>query len=471
LLSKTNADILPNLRYIVKNMNINNKLKNLLVRLALGLLKAISWLSSGLVNIFRDYLAKPLRWLGSLLYFFIILPIYKILISLNFVLNKIIGPVKNKHLLPFLNRFVSHALIFILTGLIVMMNLGIGVSRAESFGEQSILYALIKGEDLQDTYYEEDSSVVSPKTFSYLEEITPSVTPLTDGIDTDFGLEDATDEILTTSSGEIITKDVASLESIKKSRDRVINYVVKDGDTLSVIASNFGLKTTSLMWANNLNSGSYLRPGQNLDIPPVDGIIYTVKKGDTISKIAGRYQAEAEKVILYNKLAGASDIVVGQTLILPGAKPYLEPAPVQKAKIAPVKNLFAGAPSSAEISSSGLIWPTVTRRLSQYFSWRHTGLDINGEFGDPIWSSGEGTVIRVQYLTRDYGYNIIVDHGNGLHTLYAHFQKIYVKEGQTVRRGDPLGEMGSTGRSTGSHLHYEVRKNGKRLNPLAWVKQ
>ena len=416
---------------------------------------------------FFIFLSKPLKVLWKFLYQSVILNIYRYIFRIVQYINNVLGPVKNIYLLPFFNRYVSHIIILIITISIVFLNYNITETRAENFGESSILYGIAKGGDFDDllieeTVEEEDmASTDSSQNFVIIpQEVIPGSENLTSNL---------TEEETVIQGGAISPTELASLNASKSNRDKIINYEVKSGDTLSSIAEKFDLKLSSLLWANNLTAYSYLKLGQNLDIPPTDGIIYKIKKGDTINALAKKYQTDSEKIIKYNKLAGASDIEIGMILILPDAKPYQAPVPIQPTKIAPVKNIFAGDQKPTNVGSAKLIWPTTTRRVSQYYSWRHTALDIDGGFGDIIWSSGDGVVTRVQYLTRDYGYHVIVDHGNGVQTLYAHFQKIYVTQGQAVKQGESLGEMGSTGRSTGSHLHYEVRVGGKRLNPFAWV--
>lgn len=426
--------------------------------------------------ILKKYIGAPLWSLLLLLHRYTTLPLYRLLIKVSGIFEDILAPYKTKYLIPFLNRYVTHALVATLTLVIVFLNYQVQETRAQSFGEHSILYALVKSGDLGESYIEETaSSQQTSTTTSYFEDEFLTTTPGTTSISSNTSIVDEgtdTEQLVAlTQGGAVAPMGITSIEATKKKRDKIINYEVKSGDTISGIAAQFGLTTNTLLWANNLSAGSYLRPGQNLDIPPTNGVIYTVKSGDTLGSIAKKYQAKEVDIIDFNKLADASDIQTGQVLMLPGGTPYRAPAPIQPVKVAPVPRPSAPATNQkpSGVGTAKLIWPTPTRRISQYYSWRHTGLDIDGEFGDLIWSAGEGTVTRVQYLKWDYGYHVIVDHGGGVETLYAHFQRIYVQQGQKVSQGDMLGEMGSTGRSTGSHLHFEVRVKGQRLNPFAWV--
>lgn len=454
---------------------ISRSIKKIWIQLLILGLNGLTFLLKSFLIIIKKVIIKPLSIIGKIFYNILIIPLYKQTVTLTKLVNRIIGPVKNKYLLPFINRYVTHSIIIGLTIAIVFLNYQVKETRAESFGERSILYSIVKGGDLDDMYIEETvhASMQSDASVSYFEDEFSATSPTSEIISPANPLVDSNvsnTELTITEGGAVAPTEVASIEASKKTRDKVINYEVKGGDTVSGIAANFGLSTNTLLWANNMSYGSYLKPGQNLDIPPVDGIIYTVKNGDTLGSIAKKYEGDSDKIVSFNKLSDSSDIIIGQTLMIPGGRPYQAPAPIQTAKIAPVSKIFAARGTApGEQGGSSLIWPTTTRRISQYYSWRHTALDIDGEFGDLIWTSGTGTVSRVQYLNYGYGYNVIIDHGNGTQTLYAHFQKIYVKPGEAVTQGQALGEMGSTGRSTGSHLHFEVRRNGQLLNPFSWV--
>ncbi len=452
-----------------RNTAISRSVKKIVIHFLIVGLNGLFALLKSFFNFSTRYIAQPLKRVLVPLVRVAIIPLYQLLLKLNKIIDRIIGPVKNKYLVPFLNRYVTHVIVGIITVLIVFLNYQVQETRAESFGERSILFALVKGADFGDFYIEETVTPGDATTSYFAEDFlmsaqTPQfVTPENPIV----GTETTENLAAITQGGAVAPTGITSVEASKTKRDKIVNYVVKSGDTVSGIAAKFGLSTNTLLWANNMTARSYLTPGQNLDIPPTDGIVYTVKSGDSINAIAKKYDAEVDDIIDFNKLADASDISSGQILMLPNGKPYRAPAPIQPTKIAPVQQIFEKP--TVEKNDGGLIWPTTTRRISQYYHWAHTALDIDGEFGDMIWSAGDGVVTRVQYLNYGYGYHVIVDHGGGTHTLYAHFQRIYVQQVQKVAQGDILGEMGSTGRSTGSHLHFEVRVGGKRLNPFAWV--
>jgi len=430
--------------------HIKTQIKQFFVKLAIIILNGLSYVGKPLGRFFQLILIIPLWFLIRFIYQWIILPIYKIIVSIIIGLTKSLGPINNKYLVPFINRYVVHMVVVVMTVTVVFLNYQVKNSRAQTFGEKSILYALANSGDLA------DSDSFGEGFDTYIQD-----TPDTDNF--------ANNEPLITQTGGLYGTDITSPEAFTSARSTITKYTVQSGDTLGVIAKKFGLNNTTLIWANNLSPKGYLQPNQILLIPPIDGVIYTVKKGDTLGGIIKKLGGDLTKAVSYNKLAGTYDISIGQTLIIPGGKPISAPPAIQKTNIAKVSDLIKPNVGSPNLSGSGLIWPTVTRRLSQYFGWKHTGIDVDGEFGDPIWASADGVVSRVKYLKYDYGYHVIIDHPDGKQTLYAHLQKIFVTQGQTVTKGQSLGEMGSTGRSTGSHLHYEVRIGGRRLNPLNYV--
>ncbi|MFC1598679.1 peptidoglycan DD-metalloendopeptidase family protein [Patescibacteria group bacterium] len=341
-------------------------------------------------------------------------------------------------------------------------------TRAETFGEKSILFALATGGNLEDEYIEETVESYQPQLTSYLETSTTAVTATQQILTTEEADEEEEELVMTGDSAALVKPEISSIQAAKKYRDKIIEYQVQGGDTIGSIADNFSISSDTVLWANNLSKHSIINPGQLLNILPTTGVSHKVASGDTISKIAKKYQSDNEKIIDFNKLADESDIQVGQIVIIPEGQPYY--APIKpNTQLASLKQIFT--PSHINVpTGTKMSWPSYAHRISQYYSWRHLGLDIDGEFGDPIWAAEDGIVTKVAYLKYGYGYHVIVDHGGGKTSLYAHFQKIYVNQGQAVARGDVLGEMGSTGYSTGSHLHLEIRFGSKRYNPLNYIR-
>lgn len=266
----------------------------------------------------------------------------------------------------------------------------------------------------------------------------------------------------------------SSDSSMLSKRKDIIFYVVDAGDTIGEIAEKFNISVNTILWANNLTARSYIRPGDNLKILPTSGLIHKVVKNDTIGKIASKYEAKVEEIINANNLQDdGADIVIGEELIIPGGvmPRAVYAAPVSNTYKKPLSQVTAPAPSVDTPAGSGYLWPTSARKITQYYGWSHTGLDIAGPVGTPLYASKSGTVKISQCgWNGGYGCYIILEHGNGVQTVYGHASKLYVAVGDTVTQGQTIAAMGSTGRSTGPHIHFEVRINGSRLNPLKYIR-
>lgn len=248
----------------------------------------------------------------------------------------------------------------------------------------------------------------------------------------------------------------------EKPRDQVISYMVQSGDTISKIGEKFGISVDTIKWANDLKKDS-LTIGQTIKIPPISGIVHSVREGESIYSIAKKYKAEAQNIVNFpfNDFADPETFAlsVGQTLYVPDGIMPEAPAPV-------VSRQFI---ASTGTGTGKLLWPA-GGMITQYPSWYHNAIDIANNEAPGIAAAASGVVVLVEYLRWGYGYHVIIDHGDGLSTLYGHMQAIYVKPGDRVARGQIIGKMGSTGRSTGTHLHFEARVNGVTSNPLGYFK-
>ncbi len=255
-------------------------------------------------------------------------------------------------------------------------------------------------------------------------------------------------------------------------RDSVVGYTVELGDTVSSIAQQFGISINTILWANNLTARSLIRPGDELSILPVSGLIHTVKSGDTLSKIAQAYSVSEDEITNSNRLSGV--LKINDDIIIPGgvkatvvaAAPSITPS----TGIGIISDLVksTNAPEASTTSGS-MLWPTEGHRITQYFSWSHTGLDIANKQGTPLYAS-EGGTVEFSGWSNGYGYNVVINHGGGKKTRYAHASQLFVAVGDQVVRGENIAAMGSTGWSTGPHIHFEVIINGVRQNPLNYIK-
>lgn len=273
----------------------------------------------------------------------------------------------------------------------------------------------------------------------------------------------------------VVSEGETSATETPTERKTITTYTVQAGDTISTIARRFRLNVNTVLWANNLGAFSIIRAGDDLTILPSDGFLYTVKRGDTIGKLAQDYDLDVDKIIASNNLSGAGSIAIGQQLIIPGVKRSVTTNIAKNTSqssysgIAVIKDIVSS--DKPIISSNKMTWPTSGNRITQYFSWKHNGVDIANKVGTPIYAADSGTVELSQGgYNGGYGNTIVINHGGGKKTRYVHASKLLVKKGEDVEKGQLIALMGSTGRSTGSHLHFEVIINGTRYNPLNYIK-
>ena len=267
------------------------------------------------------------------------------------------------------------------------------------------------------------------------------------------------------------------IDHLTSVRSSITNYTVQGGDLLSFIASDFGVSTQSIMWANNIKNADSIRLGQVLRIPPISGVIYIVKKGDTATSLAKKYSADAAKIIAFNHLPQDGSLGVGDELVIPNGRPVassiqaLSSSGTIDSRIRQVGTYTkAGSVLTAQkfgyLPDMGYFF----RSPATGFNWGilhgRNGIDIANSCGTSIYSAANGTisVAAASGWNGGFGKMIKITHPNGTETLYGHLSKILVQVGQVVGRGDKIALMGTTGRSTGCHVHFEV--HGAR-NPLA----
>lgn len=264
----------------------------------------------------------------------------------------------------------------------------------------------------------------------------------------------------------------------REKRTTIVNYTVQSGDNVIRIAHQFGLDVSTVLWANPVleDDPDLLAIGQDLKILPVDGTLYTVLRGDSVEAIAAKHKVEVSAIVDYpaNGLSGGATLQAGQVLVIPGGeKPYV-PKPTPTPRPAPTRApaQAPAAPVQVPSASGSLLWPmqgVISQGywVAQYAS--HRAIDIAAPTGTPIYAAENGVVTHVQWNLWPYGTMVMVTHDNGMKTLYAHMSALNVANGQTVSKGDQLGACGSTGRSTGPHVHFEVIRNGAQVNPLLYL--
>lgn len=245
---------------------------------------------------------------------------------------------------------------------------------------------------------------------------------------------------------------MADIEETKPNQDQISIYTVREGDSLSQIAKMFGVSVNTIKWANDLDYEGQIKVGQTLIILPVTGVQYTIKKGDTFKAIAGKFNADPEEIIRFNGLSQSASLVENQIIIIPNGD-YAEPEKPTALPAAPKPRAVSG-PSYIGYYQR----PTEGGRKSQGIHG-YNGVDLANSCGTPIMASASGDVI----ISREYGWNagygnyIVISHPNGTQTLYAHLNKNVVAAGWHVAKGQVIGYIGSTGRSTGCHMHFEIR--------------
>jgi murein DD-endopeptidase MepM/ murein hydrolase activator NlpD len=284
-------------------------------------------------------------------------------------------------------------------------------------------------------------------------------------------------------SGPILTTatayapDFYTLQAEEVSQYRggeVITHIVSEGETLSSIANRYGLQVSTVLWENDLEEKSKIKPGQELKILPIDAVVHKVSRGETIYSIGKKYKLEGSQIQAivdypFNEFLNDEtfELVVGQNLLVPdGIKVTKKQVVLPTATIATVLTADAGTVTA----TGNFVWPA-SGKITQGYKFYHKAIDISSRGGGSILAADSG-VVTVAGWPDNYGYGnrVMIDHGNGFVTLYAHLSVISVRAGHKVNRGDVLGQMGSTGRSTGTHLHFEIRKGGALMNPLTYLK-
>ncbi len=250
-------------------------------------------------------------------------------------------------------------------------------------------------------------------------------------------------------------------------------HTIESGESLSIIAQRFGVSSKTIMWENGIANANSIRAGQTLLVPPVDGISHTIVSGDNLEKLADKYDITSDAIIAQNALE--SDVLSkGQKLFLPGAEPIQPISTIASNNTVASTGARIDARSYANSSSAPtigkvFIYPT-KGSITQGYHAGHYAIDIADRSKPPVWAAGGGTITKASSGTwgGGYGNHVVIDHGNGLQSLYAHLDSLSVYQGQSVGQGDVIGVMGNTGRvygATGIHLHWEVINNGVKQYP------
>jgi len=425
--------------------------------------------------------------------FFVNLALKPVLAILRFIFHKVLvklyllyfsaikqfgltDKIKNKSAAFFVNQKLTHVAVVILTIFFVIFNLTQKTQAiapdeiaGKTFLSEIISTEFGQNDALIEEYFDEQAAI-TPVQQTYLDNLTAfkpqSMAEMTAPEDS------ALDEEDLTQGGDAIRKpDMAATSKAVRPREGIVEYIVQAGDSVSTIAANFGISVNTVLWENDLNAYSLIRPGNKLAILPMSGVTHKVVRGDTLAAIASKYGVDANIVMETNKLASAEMLSVGQKLIIPGGKKTYYASSQSSGNISAV-SLFKDLLKPQDLRSTAsnkLAWPTVGARITQYFSWAHHAVDIANKIGTPIYAADAG-VVEIAGWGTGYGNQIVIDHGAGRKSRYAHLSKFYVSKGDVVKKGEAIAAMGSTGQSTGPHLHFEYIINGIKYNPLNYLK-
>ncbi len=239
------------------------------------------------------------------------------------------------------------------------------------------------------------------------------------------------------------------IASTKALSGEISVYTVRKNDTLSHIAEMYGVTANTILWANDLTRASSIKEGQTLIILPIVGVRHVVKKGDTINSIVKKYDGNLEEVLSYNELSAEDSLVIGSILVIPGGEMHAAPA------------TKSASPTRVSGSSAGGSWLShpVPGAVKTQGLHGYNAIDLAAGAGTPVRAAASGEVIvsKSSGWNGGYGQYIVVRHSNGAQTLYAHLSRNDVGVGTYVNQGEVIAAMGNTGRSTGTHLHFEVR--------------
>jgi murein DD-endopeptidase MepM/ murein hydrolase activator NlpD len=384
----------------------------------------------------------------------------------------------SRHLLPlsltdYVARFSLEFAVLSLAILAVFANFSLNHTRAVSASDQSVIFSFLKNNPKfnQALLAEKDTTTILAPTDQFVS--TALAQSTTSSVLT---ASQTSSKNPTTIQGEVIVKtNPADTQNFY--RHGLTTYKVQSGDTVVSIASSFGISPQTVMMENKIDDSAKLKTGQDLTILPTTGITYTIKAGDTQDAILNKYKITESAFLDANNLESFDDLQAGAVVVIPmdsvnlPVKPKAAPKFVQNdsgkvtLKTAAVPQDFAGG-------IIDFIWPTPVRTITQGFSSRHTGLDISDSKMEPIYAAADGFVEISGYQTNGYGNTIVINHGSGFKTRYGHASELYVSAGDYVKKGQLIAKQGHTGRvrgATGIHLHFEIIKDGNRVNPLAYV--
>lgn len=444
-----------------------------LIRLAKAVVTGLRWL----LVIVLDPLYIAIRWV-----------LRPIVITLYTQYLKIAARLKrsafmrNKVLFIFGNRYFIHVMVVMLAFFVASTNIlqAKEIERDAVFAEDSTLYKIVNPDgDIAQDITERGLITEPTTTVSYVDKsgmMEASIANLDPTAETPRTIGD---QLALLDSGSALISTTAP-ETSTGNRAGITEYKIKDGDTIGEIADRFGLTTSTLLWANNLTSSSYIKPGNTLKIPPASGVVYKVVDGDTLDKIIEKYKGNLDETIRVNDIGSDKLVAVGSEIVIVDGTPPPPPTPTVS-YIASRDSSSSGSGAVASYQASNLPnyvtagqfnYPVGCRgAMTTYWGHAGRGRDLPCPFGTPIYAATDGTVkINSTGYGGGYGNSIDIYAAGGIMTRYAHMNAFAVSGGQSVSRGQVIGYVGMTGRTSGPHLHFEIHINGVAYDPINYLR-
>ncbi|UZQ48897.1 peptidoglycan DD-metalloendopeptidase family protein [Clostridium kluyveri] len=283
-------------------------------------------------------------------------------------------------------------------------------------------------------------------------------------------------ELDTSSQEDVITADVENppTNSAVTNKIKINTYTVTAGDSLESIATAYNIKVNIIAESNKLSLNATLTEGQVLEFPSIDGVLYKVQSGETLWDLALLNKVDFNRIVEINELEAPEKLKLGQKIIIPGVdkvKPLASNTTTStKKNSASNKTLSRGGSIPTIISASLPVQGKLSSKYGPRWGRQHAGIDIAAPTGTDVFASMDGKVTFSGWDDGGYGNLVIIDHGNGLQSYYAHNSKLLVEKGEYVNKGTQIADVGNTGNSTGPHSHFEIRKNGSPVNPYTYIK-
>lgn len=385
----------------------------------------------------------------------------------------------NKFFFIFGHKYLIHVIIVALTMFVASTNV-IEAKKVydEDFGTKSALYEIVAGDDDFTTEIVEKGLPTTSDRQSFYVDTDGMLLATVPRIDPQAQrLRTIEEELQLLESGSALTSGTV-LATKTGIRNGFTDYKVKEGDSVGSLADRFGLTVNTILWANNLTSKSYIKPGDTLSIPAYSGYTVEVKDGDTLQKLTEKHKGDFDQTL--KALDGEEIIPVGSKIVIVDGEPYIPPPPPTPVQTT-TSYASAGSSSStlfqqrnlpAGVTGGSLNWPVGCRSAATTYYGHGFARDIACPSGTPIYAAEAGTA----YIRNSGGYGggygnyVDVVHGGGMTTRYAHMSAFNITSGQAVSRGQVIGFVGSTGRSSGPHVHFEVHINGVRQEPLNYIR-